>query len=105
MPSIDDRLAQIITSKPVSAISDVITVMRSLDGLLPAGDGLKWFNLLYLKVTEVFNNPSERLDVVFASLYFSALANWITDRSKVARSWRHPSSQETSTVLCASSSL
>ncbi len=104
MPSIDDRLAQIITSKPVSAISEVITVMRSLDALLPAGDGLKWFNLLYLKVTEdVFNNPSERLDVVFASLIFPR--NWITDRSKVARSWRHPSSQETSTVLCASSSL
>jgi hypothetical protein len=98
MLSIDDRLAQITASKPVSAISDVIAVMQSLDALLPDGDGLKWFNLLYLKVTEdVFNNPLaiswerpgwlERLDVVFAHLYFSAIANWITDRTQVARSW------------------
>jgi hypothetical protein len=98
MPSIDEKLAQIITSQSVSAVRDVVTVMQSLDALLSDDDGLKWFNLLYLKVTEdVFNNPLaiswerpgwlERLDVVFARLYFSTIANWITNRSQVARSW------------------
>ena len=98
MTSIDERVAQTIASKPVSTIADVLAVMQSLDPLLPEEDGLKWFNLLYMKVTEdVFHNPLAidwerpqwlaRLDVVFAHLYFFTLANWTADRVKVARSW------------------
>lgn len=98
MSSIDQTLAQMITSKPAGTISDVMLIMQSLDALLPDDDGLKWFNLLYLKVTEdVFNNPLAidwerptwlaRLDVVFAHLYFLAIANWVTDRTKITRSW------------------
>ena len=58
MSPIDDKLAQITASQSIRSIGDVLAVMRSLDALLSDGDGLKWFNLLYLKVTEdVFNNP------------------------------------------------
>jgi hypothetical protein len=32
--------------------------MQKIDALLPKDDGLKWFNFLYLKVTEeVLRNP------------------------------------------------
>jgi hypothetical protein len=54
--------------------------MESIDALLPANDGLKWFNRLYLMVTDqvrsappggAWQNPArlDHLDVVFAGLY------------------------------------
>lgn len=93
-----EKLVQIIAARPTITIGDVITVLQSLDGVLPNEDGLKWFNLLYLKVSEgVRDNPParkwenpkwlERLDVVFANLYFDAIVNWTQNRNKVARSW------------------
>jgi hypothetical protein len=59
--------------------------MRSIDASLRDGDGLKWFNLLYLTVTQsVLASTTSRefedsawvghLDVVFANLYFAAAA-------------------------------
>lgn len=77
--------AAIAAAPPVRTIDDVIALMRRIDALLPATDGVKWFNFLYLRVTEsVRDEPPaggwsdpvwlERLDVVFANLYFSALA-------------------------------
>jgi hypothetical protein len=33
-------------------IADVIARMQAIDALLPANDGLKWFNRLYLMVTQ-----------------------------------------------------
>ena len=98
MPSIDEELARIAGSTTAGTIADVIHVMQALDAALPDDDGLKWFNYLYLRVTEdvaknprgiVWENPHwlVRLDVVFANLYFAAIMNWQTDRSKVARSW------------------
>jgi hypothetical protein len=43
---------------PVSSIADVITIMQNIDSLLPNQDGLKWFNRLYLMVTQqVQNSP------------------------------------------------
>lgn len=77
----------------VNSIDDVIARMRALDTALPDNDGLKWFNLLYLRVTEgVKNQPAggwqdpewlERLDVVFADFYFEAIRD--VERS---RAWR-----------------
>jgi Family of unknown function (DUF5995) len=63
-----------------------------MDALLAADDGLKWFNRLYLMVTQQvdLNSPGgawasplwlTRLDVVFASLYFSAVAGFLSGRS------------------------
>jgi hypothetical protein len=98
MPSLDEQLMQIVALKPVITISDVIIVLQDMDNLLPNDDGLKWFNLLYLKVSEsVRDNPPpagwetpqwlERLDVIFANLYFEAIVNWQRDPTKTARSW------------------
>jgi hypothetical protein len=98
MPLIDERLAQVISAAAVNSIEDVINVMRGLDNVLPNSDGLKWFNLLYLKVTEGvrdsppaegWENPQyvERLAVIFAGLYFSAIASWQRDHDSVVRSW------------------
>jgi hypothetical protein len=95
----DATLAAIATSRPLRTIDDVVEVMRALDRAFAPGDGVKWFNLLYLRVTEsVKDDPPdggwldgrwlERLDVVFAGLYFGALAAWGRERKAAARCWR-----------------
>ena len=64
-----------------ATIDDVLARMRAIDAALPTLDGVAWFNKLYLRVTErvkesydkgEFQRPGflERLDVVFADLYF-----------------------------------
>ena len=89
-----DRLTDLAANAVVRSIDDVIATMRAIDGLLPESDGLKWWNLLCLRVTEgVKNHPPDggwqdpewlaRLDVVFADLYFDAIRD--LDRS---RAWR-----------------
>src|SRR4030095_4383005 len=59
--------------------------------------GVKWFNFLYLKVTEAVQADAlawqdwpflQRFDVVFASLYFDAVVNWERDRGLTPHSWR-----------------
>jgi len=98
MPANNEKLAQIIAAEAVATVDDVISVLRNLDRELSNDDGLKWFNLLYLKVTEGVRNQSatirwenakwlERLDVIFAKLYFAAIADWQNSRINVARSW------------------
>ncbi|HEX8181616.1 MAG TPA: DUF5995 family protein [Pyrinomonadaceae bacterium] len=98
MPLTDQRLVQVISASVVNSIEDVINVMRGLDNILQNNDGLKWFNLLYLRVTEgVRDSPPaerwenqqyvERLAVIFAGLYFSAIASWQRDHDRVVRSW------------------
>lgn len=97
--STGEKIALILNSASVSTIDDVIAVMRELDGVLPDDDGLKWFNLLYLKVTEAVRDNSAagnwedpewlgRLDVVFAALYFNAVADWQRNAEESARAWR-----------------
>jgi hypothetical protein len=94
----DQRVTQIIASSTITTIDDVITVLRDIDDTLSSNDGIKWFNLLYRKVTEVVrdNPPTEswedpqwlgRLDVGFAKLYFTALASWHRNPNEVTRSW------------------
>jgi hypothetical protein len=78
-------------------IADVIARMEAIDALLPANDGLKWFNRLYLMVTQqvdlhppggTWESPVwlTRLDVVFANLYFSAVAGFLGGQS-VPSAW------------------
>jgi hypothetical protein len=59
--AIDDQLAQIIAGTQVTSIQDVLDVMRRMDAVLPNNDGLKWFNFLYLQVTEAIQDtpPAE----------------------------------------------
>jgi len=94
----DVALINIITNSDPEDISDVIHVMRAIDAVLPDADGLKWFNWLYLTVTEAvqtappangFNNPHwlMRLDVIFAEFYFAAINAFLTDQ-ETPRSWK-----------------
>ena len=79
----DAQLAAAAQASPQS-IPAVLQLMQSIDTTCVDGDGLKWFNHLYLQVTQAvenrvaaggFNNPAwlAELDVQFASLYFNAL--------------------------------
>jgi Family of unknown function (DUF5995) len=94
----DAQLFQIVNSAAPTAISDVLAIMRSIDGLLPSSDGLKWFNKLYLMVTQQIDlKPPQngwedatwltRLDVIFASFYFAAIAGALDQNPEVASSW------------------
>lgn len=100
MPSldpIDSLLLQIVTAPPPSTIPEVIQMMESIDALLPNGDGLKWFNKLYLLVTQAIDSQPQAtvwsdsawvagLEVVFAGFYFRAIASFLNN-SPTASSW------------------
>ena len=86
------------TGALVSTIPDVIARMQAIDGALPRKDGVAIFNRLYLQVTlavdsasagtEFENRPFlDRLDVVFAGLYFDAEAT-IESRASCPVAWR-----------------
>ena len=90
LPS-DLGLAEIVCAPPPVTIADVIAKMQAIDALLPANDGLKWFNRLYLIVTQqVDQHPPDggwknpdwllRLDVEFAELYFNAVEANLKDQ-------------------------
>src|SRR5581483_1030097 len=83
----DQALAAATKSTPES-IADVLATMQTIDNTCVEGDGLKWFNWLYLQVTKQvenhvaagrFSDPAwlSALDVQFASLYFSALHAYV----------------------------
>lgn len=65
-----------------TTIKDVLARLDAIEKELPRSDGVKWFNLLYLEMTqEVEELPPqhqeappflEKLDVVFANRYFAA---------------------------------
>jgi hypothetical protein len=85
----DTQLATAVQSPP-QAISGVLNIMQTIDTTCAAADGLKWFNWLYLQVTQAvenkvnaggFSDPAwlATLDVQFASLYFSSLYGYLTD--------------------------
>lgn len=89
--NVSQTIAAITATQPLNTIAEVIRVMQQIDASLDPQDGLKWFNLLYLKVTEsVLKVTADwedaawltRLDVVFAQLYFNALY------LPTARAWR-----------------
>lgn len=94
----DQPLYEVVKGPALETISDVIARMKTIDGILAVNDGLKWFNRIYLTVTEQvdlnppgggWRNPIwlARLDVIFAGLYFEAVANFLTG-SAAPSSWR-----------------
>jgi hypothetical protein len=96
--STDAQLLQIVKTEAPASIADVVAMMRSIDGLLPSNDGLKWFNKLYLMVTQqvdsqlqqtAWENPAwlTRLDIVFAAFYFTAIAAAFEQNPDTASSW------------------
>jgi hypothetical protein len=106
----DPAILAAVQVKPQN-IADVFKIMQTIDATCANEDGLKWFNWLYMTVTEAienkvaggrFNDPAwlSELDVLFATLYFDALAGelsggscpecWkamlsVRDQSKIAR--------------------
>jgi hypothetical protein len=94
----DQPLYQLVSGAAPTTIDDVAKIMESIDQILPDRDGLKWFNRLYLMVTkEVDLDPPAGgwkdavwlplLDVIFAGLYFRAVAGFLSGDSGVPNSW------------------
>jgi hypothetical protein len=92
-------LKDILGSAPVSSIDGVLSIMTAIDNRLPDADGLKWFNRLYLQVTRSIRQAvagtsfrdarfMSELDVVFANLYFAAIASGEVDVSRAPSAWR-----------------
>ena len=81
----------------VHTIEDVIAAMRAIESALPERDGVRWFNLLYRRVTEAVQAEAalwadwpflQRFDVTFAKFYFEAITTWESDPTRTARAWR-----------------
>ena len=79
----DDVLLATVQATPRS-ISDVLETLQTIETTCADADGLKWFNWLYLQVTQAvearvaaggFTDSAwlAELDVQFALLYLSAL--------------------------------
>lgn len=87
----DQTLLAAVEAQPRS-IAEVLQTMRAIDAVCIDGDGLKWFNWLYLQVTAAvearvalaggFTDPAwlAALDVQFAGLYFSAVKASLSGR-------------------------
>ncbi len=84
----DDVLLATVQVTPQS-ISDVLQTLQTIETTCADADGLKWFNWLYLQVTQAvevrvaaggFTDSAwlAELDVQFASLYFSALKSHLS---------------------------
>jgi Family of unknown function (DUF5995) len=85
MSPVADPEPELTAPTACATIAEVIARMEQIDGGLPRKDGVAYFNRLYLQVTRAvqaaaanvtFAAPdfTERLDVVFAGLYFGAAA-------------------------------
>ena len=96
--TVDPAVLAALDGVPVDTVPDVVARMHALDAILPAEDGLKWFNFLYRMVTEQILadiNASRwqdgpwltELDVVFARLYFDAIVSWIKSPDQCPRAW------------------
>jgi len=79
----DPALLGAVSSTPQS-IAEVVAILEAIEEICEDGDGLKWFNWLYLQVTLAvkarvetsgFLNPPwmAELDVAFAGYYFAAI--------------------------------
>jgi hypothetical protein len=87
----DQTLLAAVQARPRS-IAEVLQTMRAIDTACIDGDGLKWFNWLYLQVTAAvearvaltggFTHAAwlAALDVQFAGLYFDALKASLSGR-------------------------
>jgi Family of unknown function (DUF5995) len=92
-------LKQALLAIPVSSIDEVLALMTAIDAALPDSDGLKWFNRLYLQVTRSVRQEMggtafrdarfmTELDVVFANMYFAAVAAGDSDPDRAPAAWR-----------------
>ena len=86
-----------VVGTSMTTVSDVVAAMHAIDRALPDDDGVKWFNFLYLTVTEAVQADEgawrdwpflQQFDVVFANLYFDAVRSWERDPRSTPRCWR-----------------
>jgi hypothetical protein len=95
-PSLTPVLA---VAPPPQSYQEVIGRLQAIGAGLNANDGLRWFNRLYLEMTEAvaqaaragrFRDPLfiERLDCGFADLYFRALALGASNPNHAPGAWR-----------------
>jgi hypothetical protein len=95
---VDAAVLGVLDGAQVNTVPDVLARMRALDDVLPAEDGLKWFNFLYRMVTEQIladigggrwqDGPwLAELDVDFARLFFDAIVSWIKTPAQCPRAW------------------
>ena len=89
----------LVNGRRATTVSEAADIMTGLDAALPDTDGLKWFNRLYLQVTlavrdavtaTTFRDPVflAALDVVFANLYFDAVAVGVPTPARAPSAWR-----------------
>jgi hypothetical protein len=95
----DQALYGIVSGTAPTTIDEVIARMHSIDAIVANEDGLKWFNRLYLMVTEEvdLHPPASgwkdsgwllTLDVIFAGMYLRAVAEYLNGEASVPGSWR-----------------
>ena len=84
----DNALVAAVAASP-QTVADVVQILEDIQSICVDGDGLKWFNWLYLQVTQAvqahcqlvgtgsggFSDPAwiAALDVRFAGFYFNAI--------------------------------
>lgn len=95
---VDLPLYKLVSGAPPTTIDDVLRMMHAIDQILDDSDGLKWFNRLYMMVTEEVDlqppaggwkdaNWLLLLDVVFAEFYFAAIASFLSGDATTPGSW------------------
>jgi hypothetical protein len=88
----------VFTAPPSTSIDDVLARMDAIADALPPTDGIACFNRLYRRTTEnirafalagKFADAAglERLDVVFANLYFGGVAACLRGDAGAPRAW------------------
>jgi Family of unknown function (DUF5995) len=93
-----DQVLAAAVETPPQSIVDVLQTLQTIEATCIDGDGLKWFNWLYLEVTQAvetrvasggFTAPAwlAELDVQFARLYFGALEGALS-RNSTPDCWR-----------------
>ena len=98
MPVANARLRTLAAAEEPTTIPEVIERMRALEEALPPGDGVRRFVELYLAVTEAVERAArrrrfhderflQRLDVVFANLFFAAFRAATTAPRTTPKAW------------------
>ncbi len=93
------QVLELVQSRCLVTITDVIDLMDKLHDLLHEDDGLWWFNSLYRRVTMAIERDWKEgkwahqdwlvyLDVQFAELYFQAIECWLTRSKNMPRAWK-----------------
>jgi hypothetical protein len=97
--ALDAHLLALATAPRLRSFEEVIERLGALDDALPPSDGLRYFNRLYLTMTEAVVAAArrgefqdlpflERLDCTFADLYLAALAAHLSIPGTAPGAWR-----------------